>query len=288
MRGSLLVVLLTALSAGPALADELGFVYLSPKEGPLEGGGEVLLVGAGFEPGMLVTWGGQELTGATVQGDELVVHSVPPAEQPGSVDIGLQVGEEALLLESAYTYHEGHGSGGPQRPAILSVVPWTIHIEDYGELEPDQYPVEQVVLRATDLPPDAEVWMRSSDSRPPGVTPESGPDWSKRVVVNEAIFVDEATLDLVLLLAPPQWEPAPGSAETGQSPAVWADLVLVADSGMESYPYPVEFVDWSGEEPSIGCSGSRGRCDPLLWLVVLNALLVRWKGRACRSQNSER
>lgn len=107
----------------PGQTDPIEIAFLSPKEGPMDGGHEVRIYGSGFSGDAVLYVDGVTVP-ATPQsaGEILVVDAADwPAGAPGTVDVELRRDGESVVLQSAFTYWDE--SDGLLPPRVESVVP---------------------------------------------------------------------------------------------------------------------------------------------------------------------
>jgi hypothetical protein len=74
-----------------------------PKRGPLRGGVTIRLQGASLEHVRRVRWAGQPVDGAVIRENEITL-ALPPAEQPGYVDVALDFPGGEVLRARAFEY----------------------------------------------------------------------------------------------------------------------------------------------------------------------------------------
>ena len=111
----------------PVPDEPLRIGFVSPKEGPLEGGGQATIHGFGFTPSTQVVWDGAVLEGVTMQnsGENLRIDGVPAREGAGSIDIVVVRADESATLVDGYTYFDP--ADGIPRPEIHAVTPGQVH-----------------------------------------------------------------------------------------------------------------------------------------------------------------
>jgi hypothetical protein len=208
----------------PDVPLRIGFV--SPKEGPIEGGGPVTIHGFGFTPTTEVIWNGSTLGNVTVtsSGEALRIADVPAHELAESIDIVIVRGTESVTLLNGYTYY--NPAEGLPRPEIHAVTPGEVH------------PAGGTTITILGTGIDSSATAR---------------------------FVDEdgvaADADLVSVTDGPS-----GSQEvivvTPEQPEGWADLVITnhgALSGIESVGFPILVtVDALRSEADLEVGGARG------------------------------
>ncbi|MGI5862811.1 MAG: IPT/TIG domain-containing protein [Myxococcales bacterium] len=86
---------------------ELQLTGLSPKTGPLEGGVEVELTGAGFGDELVVLFGQRASPQVTIVGDRTARALVPAAEQAGAVDVRAFNKNGTAELRWGFRYEQG-------------------------------------------------------------------------------------------------------------------------------------------------------------------------------------
>jgi hypothetical protein len=229
--------------------EPLRLAFVSPKEGPLEGGGDVTLHGFGFGSLTEVWWGGVQLTDLVIGtgGETLRVQGIPGSQEARSVDVTVVDASESVTLEAAYTYHVA--SDGAVPPAIVQVVPGTVSAEGGTEV--------QVV--GSEFAPGAQVW----------------------IVGHEADDLAAAvTLDIVV-----QDDAQRITAELPAHAAGWTELLVVNPDGGTSEPgYPLLFSD-DVAAPNEHIADERIRCDAAgrggaaVWTVLLAAVPLALRRR---------
>ncbi|MCO4762519.1 MAG: IPT/TIG domain-containing protein [Myxococcales bacterium] len=139
-----------------------GFLYyvdppvvygITPSEGGLSGGNQVIIAGAYFAPQLKVQLGGKDCTGAKVSGDgKSVTCTAPAGDKIGSVGI-LVENPDGLLgsLPKAYAY-----IGAPKKPQLTGVNP------NSGPLEGGLV----AVVSGDHLPTDAKVFVGGTEALP--------------------------------------------------------------------------------------------------------------------------
>ncbi len=226
--------------------------FVSPKEGVLGGGNDVMLYGVNFTPDITVYFGGAQVTDLTVGsgGDSLTLNGVPDAVSAGTdaaggpVDIVLIRGLEEVTLGDAYTYWEG--SGGDIPPRVTSVFPSSANPSGGTEIR----------VRGVGFVEGATVAFIDGDG-----------DLAGDVQSVQAI---EGGMEVSVL--------TPEHAEG------WVEIVVTNPTGLASDPgYPFQFTTNAaappngGSGPGRGCSqvGSTGGTGWLLLLLVGAGLLRR-------------
>ncbi len=199
--------------------------FLSPKEGDLEGGYEVLVHGSGFDNTTSIEIAGvtHDPNSVTVGtgGETLVVEDWPSADAEGSVDIVIRKGLEQVALANGFTYWDE--SGGSIPPRVTAVMP--------SEALPDA-PTE-LTIRGVGLDSDATVVFRKDGEDIPA-TDVSVHD----IEGGQEIF-----------------------ATTPETTGGWADLIVVNNDGLESDPgYPFLFTEDAAPPPATGGT-QRGPCN---------------------------
>jgi len=118
----------------PDVPIEIGF--LSPKEGDLGGDYGVTIHGAGFDETTSVQIGATGVS-ATVanSGEALVIDpdDFPSADTPGTVDVVVSKGDQTIILENGFTYHDGAAGSVP--PRVLNVLPSEAHPSGGTEID---------------------------------------------------------------------------------------------------------------------------------------------------------
>jgi len=111
----------------PVPDEPLRIGFVSPKEGTLEGGGQVTIHGFGFTPATVVVWNGAPLSDVTMEnsGENLRIDDVPAHDVAESIDIVVVRGDESATLVDGYTYYDP--AEGLPRPEIHGVVPGEVH-----------------------------------------------------------------------------------------------------------------------------------------------------------------
>ncbi len=209
----------------PVPDEPLRIGFVSPKEGPVGGGGQVSIFGHGFDETTVVTWGGVEVDVTIVGGEHLRLDEVPPGDA-GSIDVAMERadGTVAALID-AYTYYDP--SDGVPRPAIASITP--------HEVWPEGGTV--VTAEATG------VWSTATAA----VVDDAGQATDVEIQHVDGTYDNDQT---VYLSMPPH---APG----------WASLVLTNHSDVGDVAgvgYPVHYT-WDAVDPGGdrrgpgGCSG---------------------------------
>lgn len=236
----------------PVPTDPLRIAFVSPKEGPLEGGGEVTIHGYGFTESTIVLWNGEELTDLTLGtgGETLRVSDIPSVDEPSSIDIEVIRGAESSLLGDGYTYYDLAGGFAP--PEILSVSP-TLLWPDGGT---------EVVVTGTGFVSASQVVLLDAD----GIQPTSEADLFEAADGLQELYVT-----------------MPAHSEG------WVDLLVrnPLDDGevLESMPgfpvlYTYDAVNPGNEELRDGCSCSAtgGTAGLGLLLLPLLGLARRRRG----------
>jgi Tol biopolymer transport system component len=79
--------------------------WVSPSEGRIAGGTEVMIVGNSFAPDATVTFGGHAATNVVVENTSIIRAVTPPNDMPGSVDVVVTQGNgQAATLEFGFVY----------------------------------------------------------------------------------------------------------------------------------------------------------------------------------------
>jgi hypothetical protein len=127
----------------------LELAFLSPKEGGLDGGYEVLIHGAGYNNNTTLYVGGVEVEATPQSGGEILkVSDWPGSGSPGAVDIRLERGSDSIVLESGFTYWDEASGSVP--PRVTLVLP--------SEAQPDGGTL--IDIRGTGIPLDgSSVWF---------------------------------------------------------------------------------------------------------------------------------
>jgi len=204
--------------------------FLSPKEGDIAGGYDVIVHGSGFDSATSV-----EIDGVThdpnaltlgTGGETLIVEGWPASDSEGSVDIVIRKGLEQVALTNGFTYWDE--SGGSVPPRVTAVIP--------GEAQPDA--PTQLRIRGVGLSSDAVVVFRTAN--------------------DEGEITDTEATDVTV-------NPIDGGQEilatTPVTSGGWADLIIINDDGLglESDPaYPFLFTEDAAAPPVTG-PGSGGR-----------------------------
>ncbi|MCP4867356.1 MAG: hypothetical protein GY898_01390 [Proteobacteria bacterium] len=224
----------------PVPDEPLRIGFVSPKEGPLEGGGQATIHGFGFTPQTQVIWNGEVLTDVTMQnsGEALRIDSVPGHDATESIDIVVVREDESATLIGGYTYYDP--TEGLPRPEIHAVEP--------GEAHPDGGTLLTVI--------GTGIWSAAT-----------------------AAFIDEdgnaTDVDMGTVTGP-----AGGSQQVvvtaPQHPEGWVSLVLTnttADDSVESVGYPIlvtmDAVSGRIDLPRDGCSCSAGASKAAPGLLLL-------------------
>ena len=77
--------------------------WLSPQDGRIAGGTEVMLVGNGFAPDATVTFGGRAATNVVVENASVIRAVSPPSDKPGTVDLVVTNGDgQTATLQFVY------------------------------------------------------------------------------------------------------------------------------------------------------------------------------------------
>lgn len=110
--------------------EDLHLAGVAPARGAQSGGTEVLLVGGGFHPEMVVHFGDREASEVVWLDSSTARVRAPHADGPGTVDVRVSVGDESALRASAFTYFEpfsgtlgwgGAGVDGAMHLTVLSI-----------------------------------------------------------------------------------------------------------------------------------------------------------------------
>ncbi len=227
--------------------EPLRLAFVSPKEGPLEGGGDVTLHGAGFGENTEVWWDGVRLEGLVLGtgGETIRLQGIPGSAEPRSVSVEVVEPDAAVLLEDAFTYHAD--SEGAVPPTIVRVSPGTVATVGGSRVD----------VVGSGFAPDAEVWI-------------AGVDLAQALVLERVEQGDG-------------WRV---SAELPPHPEGWVDLLVVNPDGAASEPgYPLLYSDDVGvpgvppRDHGPGCA-VQGRSAPGLALLLLLLLGLTRAGRA--------
>jgi len=218
----------------PGNQGPLRVAYLSPKEGPLEGGYPVNVFGVGFDNNTVLRVDGVTVP-TTVQSSGTVLsvsgEDWPAADEPSTVDIEVQRGDQTRLLEGAFTYFDA--ALGAKAPHIKQVAP-------------------------SELPPGG--------GRDVDITGESFVEGAAVVIVGYD-GVEQASLEAdwsndgerLTVVSPPLDEG-------------WYEVVVINPDGLRSTPgYPVlSTVRANGTPPlQTGCGCSTGGAGALPLLLLL-------------------
>jgi len=249
----------------PDVPLEIGFV--SPKEGDLVGGYEVLIHGSGFDNTVSVVIDGNTLPPANVTvgtgGEVLSVKGWPGANAEGPVDITLRKGLEEVVLGGGFTYWDL--SGGSVPPRITSVQPSEAHPTGGTDLR----------IRGVGFAEGATVSFISYD--------EEGNTISVPATEGLALVELEGDAQEILVISPLHDVDGDELGDGG-----WADLVVTNPGGLATDPgYPYLFTG-DAPPPSSNNGNHGGGCSLLPqaqgWsLAALLALL----GIALRARRTE-
>jgi hypothetical protein len=204
--------------------------FLSPKEGDMEGGYNVVIHGTGFDPATSIEIDGvahdsDDLTLGT-GGETITVENWPASASEGSVDIVIRKGLEQVSLASGFTYWDL--SGGSVPPRVTAVMP--------SEAQPES--PTQLTIRGVGLSSDATVLFRTVD--------------------DEGVVTDREATDV-------EFRSIDGGQEvfatTPETVAGWADLIIVNPDGFESDPgYPFLFTS-DAAAPAVTGGSARSTCN---------------------------
>ena len=227
--------------------DDLEIGYVSPKEGDLQGGGDIYIHGGGFNENTTVSWGSAPISNVGIDsGDVLIISSVPSAADAGvpdggNIDITVHRESESVVLHNAYTYHrqaEGEGT-----PWVTSVLPGSVNPAGGTEMR----------VRGSGLRPGLRVFF-----------------------VGEASEV-EATVETIAAADGGQMV----TVRAPESPEGWVDVVVENAGGLRSVPgYPIEvttnaintnYTDGGGGGGSSCGASMVSPASPGAWLVALLA-----------------
>ena len=244
---------------------EIGFI--SPKEGDLVGGYEVLIHGDGFDNTVSVVVDGQTLDPSDVTvatgGETLSIEAWPAANSEGSVDVVLRKGLEEVTLGDGFTYWDH--SGGSVPPRITSVQPSEAHPDGGTDLR----------IRGTGFVEGATVTFVAYDDEGNSQTIEASEGLA---------LVELADGAQEVLVRSPLFDPD----DDGYGNNGWADLVVTNPNGQPTEPgYPFLF---SGDAPppvtdrgSAGGGCSLAHQTPAWSLALLLGIL----GITIRSRRTE-
>jgi len=204
----------------PDVPLEIGFV--SPKEGDLEGGYEVLIHGSGFDNTVSVVVDGSTLPPANVTvgtgGEVLSIKGWPASSAEGPVDVTLRKGLEEVILGGGFTYWDL--SGGSTPPRITSVQPSEAHPDGGTDLR----------VRGFGFVEGATVSFVSYD--------EEGNTLTVPATEGLALVELDGEAQEILVTSPAYDPNGDGTNEAG-----WADLVITNPSGVGTDPgYPYLFT----------------------------------------------
>jgi hypothetical protein len=100
-----LAILATACSpTTPGPIVELAIQSVSPNTGPVTGGTEATIRGAGFAAGTSVTIGGRPASDVSVQGSDMLTVKTPSSSVAGTVDVVVSLGGRTDRLAGGFTY----------------------------------------------------------------------------------------------------------------------------------------------------------------------------------------
>lgn len=108
----------------PAVIAPPAIDWLSPKRGPVEGGGETELRGRNFDPSCFAVLGGN-VADETVFVDSHHLRIVAAPHVAGLVDVRLDCEDGEAALNGAYTYYDT-APQGLDALRIVEVLPWTL------------------------------------------------------------------------------------------------------------------------------------------------------------------
>ena len=222
----------------PDVPLEIGF--LSPKEGDLAGGYEILVHGSGFDNTVSVVVDGSTLPPANVTvgtgGETLSIEGWPAANGEGPVDVVLRKGLEEVVLGGGFTYWDV--SGGSMPPRITSVQPSEANPGGGTDLR----------IRGTGFIEGATISFVSYDDEGNGISVPAAEGLT-------LVELEGGAQELSVL------SPLYDINDDGNGDGGWADLVVTNPSGLETDPgYPYLFT---GDAPATTVDGGgngRGGC----------------------------
>jgi hypothetical protein len=250
---------------GPWTGDDtpdepLQLVYVSPKEGDLDGGITVTLNGANFSHDTSVYWAGSLVdtvdTVVETGGNRLRIEGIPAAadsdgdgiaDSSGPIDIRLVRGTDEVILNSGFTYWDFSPGSAP--PRVTAVGPDTPANPLGGAL---------IRVRGSGFVDGAQVWFADAEEELAGenvATLEGGAE----IQVN----------------VPPHAEG-------------WVDLIVENPDGLRSEPgYPFQYSSDAAPAPTGpveedrtgGCSVGGPASDGLSFLALLLAGLLAVRSR---------
>ena len=226
----------------PDVPLEVGFI--SPKEGDIAGGYQVLIHGSGFDNTVSVVVDGQTLPPANVTvgtgGETLIVEEWPAATAEGAVDIALRKGLEEVVLGEGFSYWDF--SGGSMPPRITSVQPSEANPAGGTDLR----------IRGTGFVQGASVEFISYDAEGAEL----------RVPATEGLlFIElEDGVQEIEVVTPAHDADGDGNLDSG-----WTDLVVTNPSGVATDPgYPYLFTGDAAIPVNPGDqTGRNGGCSVL-------------------------
>jgi len=239
--------------------------FLSPKEGDLAGGYDLLIHGSGFDNTVNVLVDGSALPPANVTvgtgGETLVIEGWPGAAVEGPVDVTLRKGLEEVVLGGGFTYWDT--SGGSVPPRITSVQPSEANPGGGTDLR----------IRGMGFAQGATISFVSYD--------EEGNTAIVPATEGLALIELEGGAQEITVRTPLHDTDGDGDGDSG-----WADLVVTNPGGIATEPgYPYLFTgsapalsSGSGNNQAGSCSlvpQTRGWSLALLFALVGVALRAR-------------
>jgi MYXO-CTERM domain-containing protein len=207
--------------------DDLALGYISPKEGDVGGGIEVLLHGGGFDAVTTVMWGAHPIGSTSIDsGDVLIIGSIPSAADAGvpdggNIDVTLERAGDTVTLYNAFTYHAD--AEGEVTPWITSVLPGSVNPAGSTEMR----------IRGTGLRPGMKVFFRSEGGEV------------------------EATVESLQAAEGGQMATIRAPAH----PEGWVDVIVENPSGLRSLVgYPIEVTSDAVDTNSMPGSGGGSTC----------------------------
>ena len=238
---------------GPVTEDDtpdepMVVAYVTPKEGGLDDGIGVTIMGDGFSNNVQVYFGEVQIAAASITpgsgGESLIIDSVPAASSPGSVNVRLVRGTEEAELTNGYTYWNwGEGSASPR---VTSITPSEAHPDGGTELQlrganfnlNESSWSGRVLFRDVDGEELAEVEAEVVPSDDEGLAEDASVDCP----IGALVCTLAGGVQQIRVVAP---EHAEG----------WVDVVVVNSAGLESAPgYPFVYSD--GASQSFGDGGN--------------------------------